>query len=49
MSIEQRIRECILIEKLEKQAEYGKRLGIEDVSMFRGIRRQPNNGKENKL
>jgi len=49
MSIEQRIRACILIEKLEKQAEYGKRLGIENVSMFRGIRRQHDNGKENKL
>lgn len=49
MSIEQRIRECILIEKLEKQAEYGKRLGIEDVSVFRGVKRQPNNGKETKV
>ena len=49
MNIEQRIRECILIEKLEKHAEYGKKLGIEDVSSYRGIRRQPHAGKENKL
>ena len=49
MSIEQRIRECILIEKLEKQADYAKKLGIEDVSMFHGVRRQHDHGKEQRL
>ena len=36
MSVEKRIRMCLLIEKMSEQKEFSKRLGIEDVSTFRG-------------
>ena len=38
MPIEQRIRLCLLIEKLTKKKEYGQKLGLEDTSRFHGKR-----------
>lgn len=34
MSVEQRIRMCLLIEKIHKLKDYSERLGLEDVSKF---------------
>ena len=34
MSIAQRIQICRLLEKMEQQAEYSRKLGLEDVSVF---------------
>lgn len=36
MTVEQRIRMCLLIEKIQKQKEYGEKLGLEDISRFHG-------------
>lgn len=36
MTTEQRIRMCILIEKMNKQQLFSKKLGIEDKSTFHG-------------
>ncbi|MDD3219346.1 MAG: hypothetical protein PHC41_11245 [Lachnospiraceae bacterium] len=38
MSIEQRIRMCLLIEKMKANKDYSEKLGIEDISRFRGKR-----------
>ena len=35
MTVAERLRRCRLIEKLEKNEEYAKRLGIYNVSSFR--------------
>lgn len=34
MTVEQRIRMCLLIEKIQKQKEYSEKLGLEDISRF---------------
>ena len=39
MNIEQRIRICRLLEKMEQQADYSKKLGLANVSSFYGVRR----------
>ena len=36
MTIEERIRTCMLIEKMFEQKEYSERLGLENRSRFRG-------------
>ncbi len=38
MSVEQRILRCILIQRMEGQERYSRRLGIENVSLYRGNR-----------
>lgn len=38
MSVEQRIKICILIDKMNKYKLYSEKLGLEDVSRFRGER-----------
>ncbi len=34
MPVKQRIRKCLLIEKINKQRDYSEKLGLEDVSTF---------------
>lgn len=34
--LEKRIRLCLLIEKLQRKPEYGRRVGLENVSKFKG-------------
>ena len=36
MTTEQRIRMCLLLEKMDEQKEYSERLGIENRSRFHG-------------
>ena len=36
MTIEQRIRACLLLEKMYEQKEYSERLGLENRSRFHG-------------
>lgn len=36
MSVQERMRMCQIIEKIEEQKEYSKRLGLENRSSFRG-------------
>lgn len=36
MSVEQRIMLCRLLEKMDDQWEYGKKIGLENVSRFHG-------------
>lgn len=36
MSVKERIRRCLLIEKMYKLQEYSERLGLEDVSTLNG-------------
>lgn len=38
MTIEQRIRMCLLIEKMQEHKIYSEKLGLEDVSKFHGKR-----------
>lgn len=38
MTIKQRIRLCILIEKMHRQDAFSERLGLEDLSRFHGKR-----------
>ena len=38
MPIEQRIRMCLLIEKMQEQKVYSEKLGLEDISKFHGKR-----------
>lgn len=38
MSAEQRIRLCLLIEKLYEQKDYSQKIGLEDRSKFHGKR-----------
>lgn len=38
MPVKQRIRICRLIEKMQEQKEYSKKLGLEDRSRFHGER-----------
>lgn len=38
MSIKERIRLSLLIEKMNKQSSYSKKLGLEDKSTFHGVR-----------
>lgn len=38
MTVEQRIRMCLLIEKIYKQKEYSEKIGLEDISKFHGER-----------
>lgn len=38
MTIEQRIRNCLLIEKMREQKTYSRKLGLENISKFRGRR-----------
>ncbi|MDD7641281.1 MAG: hypothetical protein PUK75_02155 [bacterium] len=36
MTIEERIRTCLLLEKIREQKEYSERLGLENRSRFHG-------------
>ncbi len=45
MTIEQRIRTCMLIEKIYEQAEYSERLGLENRSRFHGKNIEEKRGK----
>ena len=36
MSVEQRVRICRLLEKIRFQEEYGKKLGVENLSTYHG-------------
>lgn len=36
MSVEKRIRMSLLAEKMKKQKGYSEKLGLEDISVFRG-------------
>lgn len=38
MTVEQRIRRCILLEKMQKNKAYSEKLGLEDISTFKGKR-----------
>ncbi|MGN0403849.1 MAG: hypothetical protein ACI4F1_01380 [Bariatricus sp.] len=38
MSIEQRVRMCLLIERINEQKDYSKALGLEEKSKFHGKR-----------
>lgn len=38
MTVEQRIRTCLLIEKMKKQKDFSQKLGLEDRSAFHGKR-----------
>jgi len=38
MTVEQRIRTCLLIEKMQKQKDFSEKLGLEDRSEFHGKR-----------
>ena len=38
MTVEQRSRRCILLEKMRQNEEFAKKLGLKDVSIFRGKR-----------
>lgn len=36
MPVEQRIRMCLLIDKMENQKDYSKKLGLENITKFHG-------------
>ena len=36
MSVQERLRMCQIVEKMENQKEYSKRLGLENHSKYRG-------------
>ena len=36
MDIKDRIKKCILIERIERQKDYSKKIGVEDNSTFKG-------------
>ena len=38
MTVEQRIKRCLLIEKMHAKKEYSQKLGLEDKSKFHGSR-----------
>ena len=38
MSVEQRIQTCRLLERMKSQERYSKKLGLEDISRFRGTK-----------
>lgn len=38
MRVEQRIRRCILIDKMNAQKDFSKKLGLENISKFHGER-----------
>lgn len=46
MTVDQRIRRCILLEKMQKNKAYSEKLGLEDISTFKGKR--VNDKEENK-
>ena len=43
MTVEARIRQSRLIEKMQKQEDYSERLGLENVSRFRGRKMERGN------
>lgn len=45
MPIEQRIRMCLLIEKMQEQKVYSEKLGLEDISKFHGKRINQEEGR----
>lgn len=45
MAIEQRIRKCLLVEKMHEQKSYSKKLGLENISKFHGKRITEEGGK----
>ena len=47
MTVEQRIKRCLLAEKMQEQEAYSKNLGLTDVSRFHGKR--INEREENKI
>ena len=46
MPVEKRIRMCILIERIYKNEEYSKLLGLEDKTIFHGERLHGEEGEE---
>ena len=38
MTVDQRIRTCLLIEKMHEQKAYSEKLGLENISKFHGKR-----------
>ena len=46
MSVEQRIRICRLIEKMHGKEEFCERLGLKDISKFRGQEIQRGEGED---
>ena len=46
MSVEQRIRMCLLIERIENHKLFGEKLGMENASKFRGEMVNRKEGKE---
>lgn len=48
MKIEERVRICRLLEKIRFQEEYSQRIGIADVSVFRGEHISGSQKTENK-
>lgn len=38
MNVEERIRRCLLIDKMSAQKDFSKKLGLENISKFRGAR-----------
>lgn len=35
MTVERRVRMCLLVEKMKKQKAYSEKLGLEDLSVYR--------------
>lgn len=48
MSVEQRVRRCLLLEKMKKDPEYSRKLGLEDRTVFKGKRVNILEGDTNK-
>ena len=46
MSITHRIMMCRMLEKMEQYPEYSKKLGLENVSVFHGAKRNAAEGAE---
>lgn len=46
MPIEQRIRLCLLIEKMDAQRAFSKKLGLEDKTKFHGVEIHGVEGKQ---
>lgn len=46
MTVEQRIRRCILIEKMHENKDYSEKLSLEDISKFHGRQISRKEGKK---
>ena len=49
MSIYQRIMTCILLEKMNTDQEYSRRLGLKDVSVYRGAAMELQKDKQEEM